>query len=123
MKLRIQGNSLRFRLTQTEVACLHDRGRVEAAIRFPPGRDLRYAIASSPDAADVSVDYEYDSISVLLPRAAATVWAESSQVSIVGSRHLSVQVLVEKDFQCLHKPAERDPDGYPHPLAARRPVS
>jgi hypothetical protein len=35
MKLRIQGNSLRFRLTQKEVACLHDSGRVEAAFRFP----------------------------------------------------------------------------------------
>ena len=123
MKLRIQGNSLRFRLTQTEVACLHDSGRVEAAIRFPPGRDLRYAIASSPHVAEVSVDYECDSISVLLPRAAAAAWAESSQVSIVGSRHLSVQVLVEKDFQCLHKPAERDPNGYRHPLAARKLAS
>jgi len=123
MKLRIQGNSLRFRLTQTEVACLHDRGRVEAAVRFPAGRDLRYAIECSPDAAELSVDYACNSISVLLPRAVATAWAESSQVSIVGSRHLSVQVLVEKDFQCLHKPAERDPDAYPNPLDAPRPVS
>jgi hypothetical protein len=123
MKLRIQGNSLRFRLTQTEVACLHDSGRVEAAVRFPAGRDLRYAIECSPDAAEVSVDYACNSISVLLPRAVATAWAESSQVSIVGSRHLSVQVLVEKDFQCLHKPAERDPDAYANPLAARQPVS
>ena len=118
MKLRIQGNSLRFRLTQKEVACLHDSGRVEAAIRFPPGRDLRYAIATSSHIAEVSVDYECDSISVRLPRAVATAWAESSQVSIVGSRHLSVQVLVEKDFQCLHKPAERDPDAYANPLAS-----
>lgn len=122
MKLRIQENSVRFRLTQKEVACLHDSGRVEAAIRFPPGRELRYAIASSPHVADVSVDYECDSICVLLPRAVATAWAESSEVSIVGSPHLNVQVLVEKDFQCLHKPAERDPDAYPHPLAARRPI-
>ena len=119
MKLRIQGNSLRFRLTQKEVACLHDRGRVESAVRFPTGRDLRYAIECSPDATEVAVDYACNSICVLLPHGVATTWAESSQVSIVGSRHPNVEVLIEKDFKCLHKPAERDPDAYPHPLEAR----
>jgi hypothetical protein len=120
MKLRIQGNSLRFRLTQTEVACLHDSGRVESAVRFPAGRELRYSIVSSPDAADVSVDYECDAICVLVPRAVAAAWVESSQVSIVGSCHPNIEVLIEKDFKCLHKPAERDPDAYPHPLVTGR---
>ena len=32
-----------------------------------------------------------------------------------GSEDLGI--LIEKDFQCLHKPGERDPDAYPHPLA------
>jgi hypothetical protein len=123
MKLTIQGNSLRFRLTQTEVACLDDSGRVESAVRFPAGRDLRYAIECSPDATEVSVDYAGNSICVVLPRGAATAWAESSQVSIVGSRHPNVEVLIEKDFQCLHKAAERDPDAYPHPLVARVDVA
>jgi len=50
----------------------------------------------------------------------AAAWVESSQVSLVGSCHPNVEVLIEKDFQCLRKPAKRDPDAYPHPLAARR---
>ncbi len=120
MKLRIQGNLLRFRLTQKEVAHLHDSGLVECAIRFPRSRALRYSVASSPDAAEVSVDYEGDSICVMLPRAVATAWAESSQVTIEGSRNSDVQILVEKDFQCLHKPSERDPEAYPHPLAVKK---
>jgi hypothetical protein len=53
----------------------------------------------------------------MLPRAVATAWAESSQVSLEGSGGVGLQILVEKDFQCLHKPGERDPDAYPHPLA------
>ena len=53
MKLRIQGNLLRLRLTQKEVARLHDQGLVESAIQFPPGRALSYSVASSPDAAEV----------------------------------------------------------------------
>jgi hypothetical protein len=118
MKIRIQGNLLRLRLTQKEVACLGDRGLVESAIRFSPGRALSYSVASSPDAAEVFANYEGDSIRVVLPRAVATAWAESSRVTIEGSRNSGVQILVEKDFQCLHKPSERDPEAYPHPLAA-----
>ena len=117
MKLRIQGDLLRLRLTQKEVAQLHESGLVENAIRFPPGRALTYSVASSPDADEISVDYYCDSLRVVLPREVVTVWAESDQVTLEGSRHLPVEILVEKDFQCLHKPEERDPDGYPNPLA------
>jgi hypothetical protein len=117
MKLRIQGDLLRLRLTQKEVGHLHDHGLVESAIRFPSGRTLSYLLASSPDAPEVSVDYEGDSIRFVAPRAVATAWAESSEVTIEGPRHSCVQILIEKDFQCLHKPAERDPDAFPNPLA------
>ena len=117
MKLRIEGDLLRLRLTQKEVAFLHDRGLVECVIRFPAGRELRYSVAASPDAVDVCADYGDDSIRVVLPRAVAIAWAESSQVTIESPDNSGVQVLVEKDFQCLHKPAVRDPDAYPHPLA------
>src|SRR5204863_10115610 len=120
MKLRIQGNLLRFRLTRKEVAQLHESGLVENAIRFPPGRALTYSVASSPDADEISVDYYRDSIRVALPQDIVTVWARSSQVTLEGSRQLPVQILVEKDFQCLHKPEDRDPDGYPNPLAVNQ---
>lgn len=118
MKLRIQGNVLRLRLTRRDVACLHDHGVVESSIRFPQGRMLSYSVASSPDAAEVSVDYKGDSIGVVLPRAIETAWAESGQVTIEGSNNSGLRILVEKDFQCLHKSGPLDPDAYPNPLAA-----
>jgi hypothetical protein len=117
MKLRIQGNVVRLRLTQKEVACLHDHKLVECAIRFPSGRDFSYLLVSSPDVSEVSVDYERDSIRIVVPRAVATAWAESSVVTIEGPRNSCVEILVEKDFQCLHKPEEREADAYPNPLA------
>ena len=125
MKLRIQGNQVRFRLTQNEVTCLLEHGLVESAIRFPMGRELCYSVASLPHATEVSVDYLDDSIFVALPSPVVTEWAGSGQVSIEGPRSSSVEILVEKDFQCLHKPAERDPDAYPNPLAGvkRRPAA
>jgi hypothetical protein len=118
MKLRIQENVLRLRLTQPEVARLVEHGLVENAIRFPMGRELCYSVASLPYATEVSVDYLDDSIFVALPSPVVTEWAGSGLVSIEGPRNSSVQILLEKDFQCLHKPSERDPDAFPNPLAA-----
>jgi hypothetical protein len=118
MKLRIQGNLLRLRLTQKDVACLHDHQLVECAIHFPSGRELRYSLASSSDAPEISADFENDLIRILVPHAVATAWAESSEVAIEGCGDSSVQVLIEKDFQCLHNASGPgpDPDAYPHPL-------
>jgi len=123
MKLRIQDNVLRLRLTQNEVTRLLDYGLVESAIRFPTGRELCYSVASLPDATEVSVDYLYDTIFVVLPSPVVAAWAGSRQVTIEGPGNSSVAILVEKDFQCLHKPEERDPDCYPHSLAVKRPAA
>ena len=118
MKLRIQDNLLRFRLTQNEVKLLLTDGLVESAIRFPTGRELCFCVASLPSAAEVSVDYLDDSIFVSLPTPVVSQWAGSGQVSIEGPRDSGVAILVEKDFQCLHKSEDRDPDAYPNPLAS-----
>ena len=125
MKVRIQDNLLRFRLTQNEVKRMLTDGLVESAIRFPTGRELSFCVASLPSAAEVSVDYLYDSIFVSLPTPVVSQWAGSGQVSIEGPRDSAVAILVEKDFQCLHKPEDRDPDAYPNPLASvkRRPAA
>jgi hypothetical protein len=123
MKLRIQDTVLRLRLTQNEVTRLLDHGLVESAIRFPMGRELCYCVANLPDATEVSVDYLYDTIFVVLPSSVVTAWAESKQVTIEGRSNSGIEILVEKDFQCLHKPEERDPDCYPNPLAVKRPAA
>jgi hypothetical protein len=117
MKLRIQGNVLRFRLTQKEVACLHDHNLVESAIHFPSGRALRYVLDSSSDASAVSAEYEGDSIRIVVPREMAVSWAQSSDVAIDGLHDPRVGILIEKDFQCLHKSDEQNPDAFPNPLA------
>jgi hypothetical protein len=117
MKLRIQGNSLRLRLTRKEVAQLHDCGRVESSIEFAPGRTLAYALEGSAHATAVTVNFDGRSILVTVPAPLMTEWAEGDQVSIEGPPQSAVQLLIEKDFQCLHKPGHQDPDAYPNPLA------
>jgi len=117
MKLRIQGNSLRLRLTQKEVLCLRDCGRVESSIEFAPGRTLAYVLEGSPHATSVTASFDGGTILVAAPAPLITEWAESDQVTIEGSLQAGVQLLIEKDFQCLHKPNHHDPDAYPNPLA------
>jgi hypothetical protein len=116
MKLRIQGNSLRLRLTQKEVAQLRDRGRVESFIEFAPGGALVYLLESSFHAKAVTATFDGQAIRVMVPKHVMTEWAESDQVSIEAMSHAGVQLRIEKDFQCLHKADEQDPDAFPNPL-------
>ena len=116
MKLRIQGNSLRLRLTQKEVAQLHDGGRVESFIEFAPGCALVYLLESSFHARSVTANFDGQAIRVTVPTHVMTEWAESGRVSIETTSQAGVQLLIEKDFQCLHKSGEQDPGVYPHPF-------
>jgi hypothetical protein len=116
MKLRIQGNSLRLRVTQKEVARVRDGGHVESVIEFAPGRSLRYVLEGSPTADTMSATFDGRAIRMTVPMHQMTDWVESDQVGIEARSNTGVELLVEKDFQCLHRSVEQEPDAYPHPL-------
>jgi hypothetical protein len=116
MKLRIQGNSLRLRLTQKDVAQLCEWGRIESCIEFSPGHDLVYALQGSLRANSIAATFDGRTIRVTIPADAITDWAESNQVSIEAPSQAGLHVLIEKDFQCLHGRGEQDRDAYSHPL-------
>jgi len=116
MKLRIQGNSLRLRVTQKEVAQLRDAGRVESSVELTPGRPLLYALESSRRITAVTADFCDCTVHVSIPTNLVAEWAGSDQVGIEGRSQSGAQLLVEKDFQCLHQAAQGDPDAYPNPL-------
>ncbi|MGC9951997.1 MAG: hypothetical protein ABSF64_37105 [Bryobacteraceae bacterium] len=116
MKHRIQGNSIRLRLTQKEVALVRNQGLVESHIEFAPGRSLAYLIEGPPNAETMSATFDGRAIRVTIPMYQMTAWAESDQVGIEAQSQAGVQLLVEKDFKCLHRSLEQEPDAYPHPL-------
>lgn len=123
MKLRIQNNSVRLRLTRTEVDRLARNGEVAAFTGFPGEQALRYAVKSG-DPGSVAARFEADAIVVTIPAAEVHDWAMSDRVSIRGSEPLtggdSLAILVEKDFACL-KPREGDDesDMFAHPREGR----
>jgi hypothetical protein len=118
MKLRIHGNSLRLRLSQKEVALLRDRGRIESSIEFAAGCRLVYLLEVSFRAQAVTASLDRYSIRVTAPTHVIVNWAESEQVSIETTSAAGLHLLIEKDFQCLHKADDQDFDAYPHPLIA-----
>jgi hypothetical protein len=116
MKLRIQGNSLRLRVTQKEVAQLCDCGRIESSIELMPGTPLLYALESSHQVTAVAASFLGCIVQVTVPANLIAEWAGSDQVSIEGESQAGAQLLIEKDFQCLHKAGEQNPDAYPNPF-------
>ncbi len=120
MKLRIQDDSIRFRLTRSEVDTLARDGRASGLTRFPGGSSLEYTVETSSMTGQARADFSHDRLVVQIPQAAARQWAATEQVSITGAQPLdkgTLSILVEKDFACLTpREGEDDADMFPHPL-------
>jgi len=120
MKLRIFDDSVRLRLTRSEVAEVARGTPVEASTRFPGGEVFRYVLVVA-DVPEVTARMAAGRIEVTLPRAAAIEWATSENVSIrnaVSGASGTFEVLVEKDFACLDpREGEDAADLYPNPKA------
>jgi hypothetical protein len=114
MKLRILGNSLRFRLTRPEVARLHQDGLIEEATHFASAR-LAYRIRKDDAAADIGADLADGTITISVPAGAVDEWAASDEVGI-AARHGALRIAIEKDFRCLTRRDEDEADAYPHPV-------
>ncbi|MFK7807013.1 MAG: hypothetical protein AB8F74_04345 [Saprospiraceae bacterium] len=121
MKIRILGDSLRLRLSQTEVNDMLERGMVKHSIRFGPrsAQQLNY-ILQKATVPEVSASFNSNTISVLIPNDLADNWASSDEISI--ERKMSIQkeeylkILIEKDFKCLkERPGESESDLFPNP--------
>src|ERR1700722_15480682 len=115
MKLRLHAGSLRLRLSQSEVARLGEVGRVEDSVEFSPGSELLYAIETGV-IESVNAMFDNRSIRVIVPTPIAKEWIESDQTGIEASTS-TLRLLIEKDFQCLHREPEPGEDSFPNPLA------
>jgi hypothetical protein len=120
MKLRIQGNALRLRLNQSEVAQFSKTGYVEDSIEFAPGAAFTYALESLSGVQQPQALYKSGGVRVQVPAKIGTEWATTDQVGISGEQPLSagkqLSILIEKDFKCLHSGEAQDPDAFPNPL-------
>ena len=130
MKLRLEDNTLRLRLSAAEVQTFAATGRVQAATHLGPGpsQQLSYALERSDvlaadDASPAPVGaglpppepeiieaaglrYTPGRITVLVPAALAEEWTTttragfSAEILVFESNKL--RILVEKDLDCRH---------------------
>jgi len=116
MKIRIKGNSLRYRLTKSDIECFSKHGYIEETISFGPQK-LVYALQQHFES-ELAADFKDQKITLYVPAFMAEEWAATDRVGF-ESTNGPLYLLIEKDFKCLDNVAEDQSDNYPNPLNAR----
>ena len=125
MKIRIKGNSLRFRLLRGEVSRFGEIGRVTETIQFgaSPREQLIYSLETNSDAQTIEARFADNQITVTIPDAMAENWVDSDLITLESNQSLEtdapesvLKILIEKDFVCLDRKDDPDnADAFPHP--------
>ena len=114
MKIRIKSNSLRIRLSKSEVDLFAERGWVEEQTKFQ-NDSFSYAVKMA-DIDTISADFINGSITLYIPEHLAKNWTSTSLVGLdytmpVGNdSHL--YILLEKDFKCIDAAIQEDQSDY-----------
>ena len=119
MKLRIKDNSIRLRLTQTEVEQIGNGDQIHNNLNFPGGERVSYLLVGSA-VENTEIEYKDNRISISVPTEILTIWANSDEVSLLYELSLDhdnvLKLLIEKDFACLTPREDEDEsDLFPHP--------
>jgi hypothetical protein len=124
MKLRIKGDSLRFRLSPSEISRLLQFGRIEDTVHFGPEDDgkLTYALVMNAElpgqGESMKVLHSPHVVSVVVAAAEVTAWANGTQVGIyaeLDTGAAKLELAVEKDFACLDQGSADNQDTFPNP--------
>ena len=119
MKLRIKGNSLRIRLTKTEITNFGEQGFLEDRTEFINGAFFSYALERKVGIDKLEAGFEENKITLFVPESMAREWTTTdivgfeNNMDIVGGQQLFL--LIEKDWVCLDNTFEDQRDNFPNP--------
>lgn len=114
MKLRVKGNSIRVRLTKTEVDNICKGNTLEERTIF--GDDIfRYELKQSNVASELSATFKSGTITMFLPPSLIQDWNSNDTVGFNATTKDGLYILVEKDFKCLDETTEDQSDNYENP--------
>lgn len=121
MKIRIKGNSVRLRVTRSELTLFAEQGMVSESTRFPHA-EFHYFLCVKPDSdGPLSASFAENTITVWMPESQRKVWVQTETVGFEQNMPLSeneqLYILVEKDFACLDNTEEDQSDQFPNPNA------
>jgi hypothetical protein len=120
MKIRIQGNSIRFRLKQFEVETLVDKKIVKEVICFGEVEKDQLQFILQVANGDFSLEQHSTIIQLNIPENKAEEWTQTDLVgfeqNIRTAKGKEINILVEKDFKCLTRSDEEEAGSYPNPM-------
>lgn len=121
MKLRILGNTIRFRLSRSEMEQLENIGVVENTTDFGLGAQLLYKLEIGLHDCLEAI-YSDDCIRVFVPKVMAQRWMQTDEITLQGEKSLDsgaqLKILLEKDFACLNpRQGDENMDAFPNPAA------
>ncbi len=123
MKIRIQGNSVRYRLTRSEVASLKKDGYYREQTAFN-GKNFTYAVAAKENITDLEAEFQENTITLFVPKNDSLKWPDNERVGYENKMILKdgqvLNLLLEKDFVCLDERLEDQSDNYPNPAATTK---
>lgn len=117
MKLRINGNSIRIRLSRTEVDNLAKHGYIDEHTEF--GNNVfTYALQSSESINTLQADLNDGRITMYVPASVVQAWPGNDTVGFENTMLLpngkQLYLLLEKDFKCKDT-SEDQSDNYDNP--------
>ena len=118
MKIRIQGNSIRIRLSKTEVDQLVNDGQVHEQTLFV-NNSFSYSLQKKSGINELTANYENDLITMFVPEEFLQNWPTNNVVGIDSTMQVSetetLYLLLEKDFKCLDNTIEDQSDNFENP--------
>ncbi|MBW8359529.1 MAG: hypothetical protein K0M63_06985 [Weeksellaceae bacterium] len=119
MKIRIKGNSIRLRLTKTDVQNLKLTGKVEEKTVIGENKIFSYTLEQDKTAEALHSTFENGKISVLLPTKELDILTETDEITVQGYQDNGeagkLFLLIEKDLKCLDTTFEDQSDMYENP--------
>ena len=118
MKLRLRANTIRLRLTRSEVEAAGCGRTIVDITQFAGGETFEVALAPGTGP-DLAAGFDGQRLTVSAPLALLTAWAGNDRVALAEpASGPGPSILVEKDFQCLSpRPGDDDNDTFAHPRA------
>jgi hypothetical protein len=116
MKIRIKGNSLRYRLTKSDLFRLSQEGYLEDRTNFGK-RELVYVMQKT-EKNELSAFFNENVICLQIPGEMINELNDTDRTGFEGMEG-KLHLLVEKDFTCLDNVAGDQSDNYPNPLAEK----
>jgi hypothetical protein len=118
MKIRIKDNSVRFRLSKSEVKQLCETHAIAKQTEFI-NAVFHYKICVSENAEILSADFTENCITLFFPKAKADTWFVDDIITHQNNMQLpngnQLFLLLEKDFVCLDHSHEDQSDNYQNP--------